>query len=167
MATTARKVAFPVSRIALPAIALMLALAGCGSRTGPTATPEPGPPRLSPSEAVDLAWQALEPNSASHNRANWVVLEVRQVSGRSVAEEFEAWTFLGACGGPPPAPNGRIEPSKTYWHVAMAPLPATPSGPPLDPKGPPPVPEPSIYRAVFLIDEYGQVIARVLACVAY
>jgi hypothetical protein len=148
-------------------LAALLLLAGCGSGTEPTATPEPGPPRLDRPQAVDLAWAALEPNTSSHNRANWEVLEVRQVPGASVAAEFEGWSFSGACRGPAPPPNGAIDPSETYWYVKMQPQPATPSGPSMSPTAPPLVPEPFMTWAVFLLDDYEQVIARVLACVVY
>ena len=75
--------------------------------------------------------------------------------------------FYGACGGPAPPPNGRIEPSDAYWYVELRPQPATPSGPSMSPTAPPLVPEPFMYRALFLIDEGGQVVARMLACVVY
>jgi hypothetical protein len=147
-------------------IMLALLLAACGGRKA-TMTPEPGPPRLAREQAVDLAWAALEPNTASHNRANWRVVEARQVLGKSVAEQFEGWVFYGNCGGPEPPPNREIEPSETCWYVQMEPQPATPSGPSLSPTAPPLVPEPFIVRAAFLIDDCGQVIARTLACVVY
>ncbi len=147
-------------------IVLISLLVACGRATA-TSTPEAGPPRLHWTQAEDLAWQALEPNSASHDRANWAVVEARQVLGASVAEEFEDWIFDGACGGPAPQPNRSVDPTETYWYVVMEPQPATPSGPPPVPKGPSKVPEPSIARALFLLDEYGQVIARALTCIVY
>jgi len=130
-------------------------------------TPEPGPPELDQVTAGWLAWTALEPNTASHERANWAVVEARQVEGQSVAAEFEGWVFYGYCGGPEPPPNLQIEPLKRYWYVVMEPQPATPSGPSMSPTAPPLVPEPFMIRAQFLIDERGQVIARVLTCVVY
>jgi len=145
---------------------LTLLLAACAGGSA-TMTAEPGPPRLAREQAVDLAWEALEPNTASHDRANWTAAEVRQVQGRSVAKEFEDWAFMGACGGPAPPLNSPIEVSETYFYVVMVPQLATPSGPPLIPKGPPAVPEASIAQATFLIDEYGQVIARMFRCVLY
>ena len=148
--------------LALAMILVLLAACGAG-----TETPEPGPPDLDRAQAVEVAWAALEPNTASHNRANWRVVEARQVEGRSVAEEFEKWAFLGACGGPAPPPNRTIEDGERYWYAAFEPLLARPSGPSPDPKGPPQVPEASIGRAAFLLDEYGQVIARMFRCVLY
>ena len=148
-----------VLRAVLPALILICVLAACGG--GPDA------PALDRDRAGEIAWDALEPNTASHNRANWAVVEVQRVSGRSVAEEFEGWTFHGACGGPAPPPNGEIEPAETYWYVKMKPQPATPSGPSMSPTAPPLVPEPFMAWALLLIDDSGQVIARALACVIY
>jgi len=147
-------------------IVLLSLLVACGRATA-TATPEAGPPRLHWTQAEDLAWQALEPNTASHDRANWEVVEVREALGSSVTDEFEGWVFYGAYGGPAPSPNSPIGPSETYWYVVMEPQPATPSGPSLSPTAPPLVPEPFIARAAFLLDEYGRVIARALTCIVY
>ena len=146
-------------RAGLLAVILICVLAACG--TGP------GTADLDQDRAGEIAWQALEPNTASHNRANWAVVEALRTSGRSVAEEFEGWVFYGYCGGPEPPPNGEIAPSETYWYVEMRPQPSTPSGSPKSPTAPPLVPEPFMYRALFLIDESGQVVARMLACVVY
>lgn len=146
-------------RWAVLALALILVLTACRGGTSM--------PALDPDRASDIAWEALEPNTASHNRANWAVVEVRTASGRSVAEEFEGRVFYGYCGGPAPPPNGEIEPAETYWLVEMKPQPATPSGAPKSPTAPPLVPEPFMARALFLIDDSGQVIARMLACVVY
>ena len=142
----------------LGAVALLI-LAGCAAGTET--------PALDRDRASDIAWEALEPNTMSHDRANWAVVEAHTASGQSVAEEFEGWTFYGACGGPAPPPNGEIEPSETYWYVEMRPQPATPSGPSMSPTAPPLVPEPFMFRALFLIDGSGQVISRVLTCVVY
>ena len=138
-------------------VALLLAACGGGTST----------PSLNRDRASEIAWQALEPNTASHSRANWTVMEVQTVSGQNVAEEFEGWVYHAACGGPAPPPNSEIEPSQTYWFVELRPRPATPSGPSMSPTAPPLVPEPFIQRALILLDESGQVEARMLACVVY
>ena len=171
---------------AVLALVLVLVLAGCGAGTktpGPRTldwdqagdvtsealephTASPGLPALDRDGAGDVAWEALEPNTTSHDRANWAVVAVRQVSGREVAEEFEGWTF-GLCRGPAPPPNGDISSTGRYWFVEMKPLPATPGRPPLSPTDVPSVPEPFMPRALLLIDDSGQVIARMLACVVY
>ena len=159
MVRTTRQPVGPVRRLMLPAVTLILVLAACGAG--------PGTADLDQDRASEIAWQALEPNTASHNRANWTLVEARRTSGRSVAEEFEGWAYHGACGGPEPPPSGEIEPAETYWYVELRPRPVTPSGPLMSPTAPPLVPEPFMYRALFLIDESGQVIARMLACVVY
>jgi hypothetical protein len=151
----------------LCAALVALLLAACGAAPEPSATPEPGPPGLDPDSASSIAWGALEPNTRSHDRANWTLVEIQTVSGRSVAEEFEGWTYHGACGGPEPPPNGKIDPEQTYWFVEYRPAPATPSGPSMSPTAPPLVPEPFMHRALFLIDGSGQVMARMLACIVY
>ncbi len=146
-------------RLMLPAVALVVVLAACGA--GPDTA------GLDKDRAGEIAWQALEPNTKSHDRVNWTVVEVRRTSGRSVVDEFEGWTYHGACGGPEPPPNGAIEPEESYWYVEMMPRPATPSGPSMSATAPPLVPEPYMHRALFLIDEGGQVVARMLGCVVY
>ena len=148
-------------------VAALLNLAACASIPEPPATTELGPPGLNRDSASNIAWEALEPNTRSHDRANWTVVGVRRVSGQSVAEEFEAEVIYGYCGGPEPPLNGEIEPSETYWYVEMRPQPATPRGQSMSPTAPPLVPEPFVQRALFLIDERGEVIARMLACVVY
>ena len=158
--------AVPVRRLIL-ALALVLVLAACGTATEAPGSPEPGPPAIERDQVIELAWEALEPNTRSHDRANWTVVEVQTVSGRSVAEEFKGWTYHGACGGPEPPPSGEIDPSESYWYVEFRPAPATPSGPSMSPTAPPLVPEPFMHQALFLIDDGGQVIARMLACVVY
>ncbi len=153
--------------VALPIVILILLQAACGAGPDPSATPEPAPPGLDRDQVSAIAWQALEPNTKSHDRANWAVVEVRSVSGGVVAEEFEGRVLYGYCGGPEPPANGAIDPSQSYWYVELRPQPATPSGPSMSPTAPPLVPEPFLQRALFLIDEGGDVIARMLACVVY
>ena len=148
-----------VQKLVLPALALIFVLAACGSGTSM--------PALDRDRVGDIAWEALEPNTISHDRANWAVVEVRTAPGRSVAEEFEGRGFDGSCWGPAPPPNGKIKPAETYWYVKMKPHPATPNRPTVSPTAPPSVPEPFMAWAIFLIDDNGQVVARMLACVVY
>jgi hypothetical protein len=117
----------------------------------------------------DLAWRALEPNTSSHDPANWEVLDLRQVVGREIAKDFEGRPAYG-CPGPTPVANASIAGSKTYWLVQFQKRPATPpaGATPLSPTAPPNVPEPFIYQAFFLLDPgNGQVVARRLFCVIY
>jgi hypothetical protein len=148
-----------VLRMGLVIAVLALALAAC---SGPT---EP----LSEQQVLDVAWEALEPNTSSHDRANWEGAEVRHVAGREVAEQFEGRPAPG-CPGPTPPANGAISPSGAYWYVHLKRRPATPvpqTGT-IPPTAPPVVPEPFMYQAMFLIDPAaGQVVARKLYCVIY
>ena len=125
---------------------------------------------LDASQALDVAWQALEPNTSSHERANWHVAEVVRVAGRDVTAEYQGEASFGCWAGPTPAPNGVPRPSGTYWSITMEPRPATPEGQatPFSPTAPPAIPEPFLRQARFLIDaENGQVVARKLYCVIY
>ena len=92
-----------VLRVGLGTVVLALALATCLGQTSP----------LSEQQVWDAVWEALEPNTSSHSRANWEVAEVRQVVGREVAEQFEGKPAPG-CPGPTPPTNGAISPSSTY-----------------------------------------------------
>lgn len=162
------------------AVSLFLVLSACAGATGtpgPVASPgEPqvlgidsGQARLDEGHLFDIAWQALEPNTSSHDRANWEGGEVRQVAGRDVADETDGARPGYGCPGPAPPANARIEPSGAYWYVQLKRRPATPPPdvPTLSPTAPPLVPEPFIYQAFFLIDPGGQVVARKLYCVIY
>jgi hypothetical protein len=148
-----------VLRMGLVIVVLALALAACSGQTEP----------LSEQQVRDAAWEALEPNTSSHNRANWEVAEVRHMVGREVVEQFEGKPPSG-CPGPTPLANGTISPSGAYWYVHLKRRPATPwprEGT-ISPTAPPAVPEPFMYQAMFLIDPAGgQVVARKLYCVIY
>ena len=148
-----------VLRMGLMILVLVLALAACLGQTAP----------LSEQQVLDTAWEALEPNTSSHNRANWEVAEVRRVVGREVVEQFEGKPASG-CPGPKPPANGTISPSGAYWYVHIKRRPATPlprEGT-ISPTAPSAVPEPFMYQALFLVDPAdGQVVARKLYCVIY
>jgi hypothetical protein len=140
------------------AVVVVLVLGACG---GPSFS-------ITQQEARDAAWQALAPNTSSGDRANWQVIQVRQVKGREVMEEFAREPSLGCWKGPTPMPNAEIRPGNDYWYVEMSPVPTTPlAGPTLSPTAPPFVPEPFLRQALFLLDAGGQVVARKLYCIVY
>lgn len=123
-------------------------------------------------QAVDIVWQALEPNTSSHDRAAWELVDVRLVKGHEVQDLFEGEPVPGNCApGPSPQSNSKIFPSGSFWYVLMKPLNTTPRlGPTqyFSPTAPPNIPEPFLYQAHFLIDFLsGKVIARKLYCVIY
>lgn len=144
-------------RLGLSLVVLAFLLIACGSRTE----------SLTEQEVLDVAWKDLEPHTSSHDRANWEVVDVRQVKGREVAETFER--EQPRCIWPTPLPNETISPSATYWYVELKPRPATPlPGEKISPTAPPRIPEPFVYDAFFLINPAdGQVVARMLHCVIY
>ena len=124
---------------------------------------------LSEPQVRDLAWQSLEPNTSSHNQANWEFIEVKQVIGREVAEQFEGEPAPGCWQGPPAVPNEKVNPSGTYWYVHLKPRQVTPlPEPTISPTAPPNVPEPFMHQAFFLLDAAdGRVVARKISCVIY
>lgn len=164
-----------ILRAAGSLIASALILCACAAST-PTATP--GSSTDQEVEMADaqrqeqmrfLAWQTLEPNTSSHDLANWEVIDLRLVEGREVVDEFENPPAYG-CPGPTPVPNLPIDVSGTFWLVQFQKRPATPppNVTPLSLTAPPNVPEPFIYQAFFLIDPANeQVVARRLLCVIY
>lgn len=162
------------------AILLLLAMAACAGSTGtPGSAPSPGSenkvditPRqddLDEQQLLDIAWATLEPNTSSHDLANWEGGEVRRVEGGEVADEFDDERPGYGCPGPTPQANSRVEPDATYWYVQIKRRPATPPPgvTPISPTAPPQVPEPFMYQATFLIDDSGKVVARKLYCVIY
>ncbi len=127
-------------------------------------------PDTSQSQVIDIVWEALEPNTSSHERSNWQAVEVGSVTGESVAELFEGEPAPGCWSGPKPVENKEIRASKSYWYVLMIPNPATPE--PFDgtpsPTAPPRIPEPFLREAHFLVDpKTGEILARKLMCVIY
>ncbi|NPV76441.1 MAG: hypothetical protein HPY59_08690 [Anaerolineae bacterium] len=142
-------------------LALAMLLAGCSPR-------EATGNELSANDVEKIAWEALEPNTSSHDRSNWKVVEVQSVQGARVAEEFDSWVFYGYCPGPEPPRNRAVEADQTYWLVRFETLRATPAVTPLSPTAPPAIPEPFLYQAGFLIHpNTGQVLARYYHCVIY
>jgi hypothetical protein len=148
-----------VVRLWLAIVLLAFALAAC---SGQAVLPTEG-------QVLDVAWQALEPNTSSHSRANWQVAEVRQVAGREVAEQFEGEP-APACPGPKPPANGAVRRSGIYWYVELKPRLVTPvpQEGTVSPTAPPAIPESFTRRALFLVDAAGgRVVARKLYCVIY
>lgn len=138
---------------------LALALAACGGSAV----------AVDKETVLDRAWEALEPNTSSGNRAHWQVVDARQVQGRDVAERFAGEVAPGCWMGPTPQPNGAIRAGADYWYVEMVPRPATalPGGE-VSPTAPPRIPEPFLRHAFFLLDVAdGRVVARKLSCVIY
>jgi hypothetical protein len=127
-------------------------------------------PVLSESQVLPIVWEALEPNTSSHDRLNWLVADIYTSKGIDVIERFRGEPTTGCWYGPKPPENGDIRTDKLYWYVFMKPVPATPlpSKETPSPTGPPNVPEPFLKEAYFLVDPvFGNVVARKLICVIY
>ena len=120
---------------------------------------------LTEQEALDAAWNALEPNTASHDQSNWHAT-AELVDGQGVAGRFESEPAPG-CLGPTPSPNKQFSSGK-YWYVILEPVPVTPRPGTPSPTAPPLIPEPFTRQAQFLLDATeGTVVARKLSCVIY
>ncbi|MEN8242707.1 MAG: hypothetical protein ABFS17_12345, partial [Chloroflexota bacterium] len=93
---------------------------------------------------IDAVWDQLEPNTSSHDRSNWQVVEILFVTGEQVFERFEGDPASGCWSGPKPVENRSINFKANYWFVFMTPKPATPA--PFNdtpsPTAPPLIPEP-------------------------
>ena len=127
---------------------------------------------LSEQQIIDIVWQALEPNTSSHNQAAWEITDMKTVTGREVQDLFEGELVPGGCApGPTVHDNATIAIDGSYWYVQMRPRFATPRPKPTEqysPTAPPYIPEPFVYQAHFLVDAItGQVVARKLNCVIY
>jgi len=141
---------------------LVLILAACSTTTV----------SLDDQQAIDVAWQALEPNTSSHNFSAWETVEVRSVASREAQDIFDGAPVPGGCvSGPTPPDNATISPDTTYWYVQLRPRRATPLPQPTEqfsPTAPPSIPEPFLYEAHMLINSTtGQITARKLYCVIY
>jgi hypothetical protein len=125
---------------------------------------------LTEQQAVEASWQAFQPNTSSGDRANWHVMEVRQVQGSEVAKEYEGGPRSHGCWqGPTPPANGTVSPATRYWYVRWAPRPATElPRTRISPTQPPAVPEPFVVEGRYLLDlTSGAVVARKLSCIIY
>lgn len=154
----------------------VIAVNGCAPSSTLTLAPPkatavpPTPIPISEQQAIDIVWQALDPNTSSHNQAAWEIIDVQTVTGREVQDQFEGEPVPGGCArGPTPPDNSTIALDGSYWYLQMRPRYATPRPPAeLSPTSPPNVPEPFVYQAHFLVDSItGQVVARKLHCVIY
>ena len=137
-----------------------IALVACANPTVGLATEQ---------QARDAAWVALDPNTTSHNRAYWEFTEVKQVKGGEVADQFKVNPAPGCWAGPTPPANATIAASGSYWFVraerrAMT---AVPQRRTVSPTEPPAIPDAFMYKALFLLDVQGKVVARQLSCVIY
>jgi hypothetical protein len=146
-------------------------LVGC--QPAPSSTPAlPSSLPLSKQQIIAIAWQALKPNTSSHDQSAWETTGVITVTGREVQDLFEGQPIPGGCApGPTPPDNAKIALDGAYWYVEMQPRPATPqpvSTEQFSPTAPPNVPEPFVHQARFLVDAItGQVVARKVFCVIY
>jgi hypothetical protein len=125
---------------------------------------------LSEQQVVGIVWDALEPNTSSHDLSNWEVVEALLVTGREVVQHFEGDPAPGCWKDPTPPANDRIISSRTYWFVHLRARSATPLPQKgmVSPTAPPLTPEPFLRQAFFLLDaEDGQIVARHLHCVIY
>lgn len=127
-------------------------------------------PMLGKLQVIDIVWDALEPNTSSHNLSNWQAMEVEMVTGEDVIEQFEGEPATGCWFGPKPPENREINPTKEYWYVLMTPYQATPEsfyGTP-SPTAPPLIPEPFLKYAHFLVEPTeDEIISRRLICIVY
>jgi hypothetical protein len=96
---------------------LILALTACSAKVV----------TLSEQQIVEIVWQALEPNTSSHNQSAWEIVGVQAVTGREVQDLFAGEPVPGRCApGPTPPDNARIALDGSYWYVQMQRRPATP-----------------------------------------
>ena len=117
----------------------------------------------------DIAWDALDPYTLSHNRDAWEVIEIKKVFGNDISGQFTDEYYYGCMTTTTLVPETQISLSKLYWYVHMEPRPATSLPPKL--KGPEStgnpriIPELGLFNALFLIDpDDGQVLVRRLGC---
>jgi hypothetical protein len=178
------------SKITIPLFLIIATLTSCSGfsaafKTGPTKVMETTPSipgtalaetykvsSYNEQQVIGIAWQALEPNTSSHNQNAWESVVAQSLIGRDIQDKFEGEPIPGHCApGPTPPDNAKITPDAAYWYVQMQPRPATPGPLPTNlqsPTAPPNVPEPFVYKADFLIDAgTGQIVARKLYCVIY
>jgi len=128
------------------------------------------PTRLTQGQVIDLAWNALEPYTASQRRENWDILQAEKVTGLQVVDQFGDVVYR-QCPGPALAENLAIHASGEYWYIKVTPKHLLEDKPKPNnnakigsaPDGQ--VQEPILKEATFLIDPFsGQVVARKFYC---
>lgn len=119
-------------------------------------------------QAIDIAWQTLEPYTNSHQRGYWQAAEVQTVTGKDLPVVFQKPRDEYCFGSRKPA-GEEISSAGRYWFIEMRPIPATAiPETPLSPTAPPRKPEPFIPQAFFLIDRTsGSVAGFRIQCVVY
>lgn len=143
------------TRSAILLTLMLLVSAGCGGTT------------ITQDVAVTAAWNALDPVTTAHNRANFELIEARLVQGKEIAKDFANERTNSYCWGTRVPANSAIDSNSQYWYVhlkrrVMTPIPVTR----VSPTQPPAIPDWNIPEAFFLIDaRTGAVIARDIRCI--
>lgn len=115
-------------------------------------------------EALEIAWEMLDPNTESHNRDDWEIHQALKIYGKDVVNEFSNGRSSG-CPGPALPENLPIKISAEYWYILVVPHPEVYRRTSEGAEPVPVVPEPRIVQASFLIDQYdGKVVARRITC---
>jgi len=121
---------------------------------------------LNQQQAIEIAWEYLEPRTAAHNRDDWEIHAARKTYGREVVAEFSV-VRPANCPGPIPPDNLPIKLTAEYWYIKVLPHPEALRPVPGDeiPTLAIVQPEPNIVEAAFLIDVFGgKIIATRLIC---
>lgn len=126
-------------------------------------------PAVNRQQAIDIAWVTLEPNTDTHLRKNWEILDAKKVQGGEVVSEFIS-TRMSQCPGRMVPENLPIKVSSEYWYIKVSPneeisQPITDSPSTSTQTA---ILENQISEAMFLIDSFGgSVVAQKLICQAY
>ncbi len=119
---------------------------------------------LKQQEALEIAWDTLDPNTESHNRDDWEIHQALKVYGKDIVNEFSNGRSRG-CPGPELPENLPIKISTEYWYILVVPHPEALRRTSEAAELVPVIPEPRIAEAAFLIDQYdGKVVARRIVC---
>ena len=117
----------------------------------------------------NIAWQALDPFTLSHNRNDWEIIEIKKVVGSDIIELFNYKGYYGCQTAAYLVPENGVDPNKVYWFVHMEPQKVTPLPSklkePIGTGNPQWGPDQGLFNALFLIDpKNGQVLVRRLDC---